>query len=220
MSLKEIAAGNVMHEETNVIVSPAAPEATKVCSCCKKVKPVSEFSRSRTSNSGLNSRCKPCDTAAVSKWRRENRARYLKYSAASSARYVVTTHGRAITMLRRVQYRAAERDWQCDLDYEWIKAALDVGCCQVTGIPFDLIGKDKGKNASPWAPSIDRIDSNKGYTKDNCRVVVTMLNLALNSFGEDNFRKLSIAYFNAKFPGVINGDVYRSPSAKSKRLLN
>jgi hypothetical protein len=37
-------------------------------------------------------------------------------------------------------------------------------------------------------PSIDRIDSSKGYTPDNCRVVLWIINQAKNDILEDDFQ--------------------------------
>jgi hypothetical protein len=37
-------------------------------------------------------------------------------------------------------------------------------------------------------PSIDRIDSSKGYTPDNCRVVLWIINQAKNDISEDDFQ--------------------------------
>ena|SRR5690606_3248260 len=38
---------------------------------------------------------------------------------------------------------------------------------------------------NPWLPSIDRIDNNKGYTKDNIRIVWYIENLCRNKFSDD-----------------------------------
>ena len=57
------------------------------------------------------------------------------------------------------------------------------GRCQVTGIPFSCI-KINGSSRRPYYPSIDRIDSKKGYTKDNIRVVTVAYNFACNEWGD------------------------------------
>lgn len=55
--------------------------------------------------------------------------------------------------------------------------------CAVTNAPFSLkrIGR---MNRAPFAPSIDRIDSSKGYIPGNVRVVCLFANLAMNEWGE------------------------------------
>lgn len=42
----------------------------------------------------------------------------------------------------------------------------------------------------PWAPSLDRLDSDGGYIIENVRVVTTMANLAKNRFGDDEFYRM------------------------------
>ena len=46
----------------------------------------------------------------------------------------------------------------------------------------------------PTAMSIDKINSLKGYTKDNVRLVITAMNLALNEFGTDFFENMICSY--------------------------
>lgn len=67
------------------------------------------------------------------------------------------------------------------------------GCCAVTGIRFRM-GKNEGGYRAPFAPSIDRIDSRFGYTKDNVRVVCIAVNWALSDWGEGVFRRICAAY--------------------------
>jgi hypothetical protein len=58
--------------------------------------------------------------------------------------------------------------------------------CAVTGIKFSL-RKIDGKRRKPFAPSVDRIDSAKGYIKGNVRVVCLATNLAINEWGDEIF---------------------------------
>jgi hypothetical protein len=56
--------------------------------------------------------------------------------------------------------------------------------CSVTGVPLSLevLSRDGRK---PFAPSIDRIDNERGYTADNCRVVCLAANIAMNTWGDE-----------------------------------
>jgi hypothetical protein len=56
------------------------------------------------------------------------------------------------------------------------------GCCMVSGIPFNRRAY-KGTNRRPFAPSLDRIDSRKGYSLENCRLVCQIVNIAMNAWG-------------------------------------
>lgn len=64
----------------------------------------------------------------------------------------------------------------------WAKAQYERqdGRCAMSGM---YMAKDRKKHA-PHAPSIDRKDSRKGYTPDNCRLVTYMVNCAKNQFTE------------------------------------
>ena len=64
--------------------------------------------------------------------------------------------------------RAKKKNMAYNLDWTWAKARW-TGRCEVTGFVFET------ENIR-WRASIDRIDSKKGYTKDNCRFVLNLLN--------------------------------------------
>lgn len=53
--------------------------------------------------------------------------------------------------------------------------------CAVTGMAFSPL---KIKGTLPYAPSIDRIDSDGSYIKNNCRVVCVAANYAMNVWGD------------------------------------
>ena len=73
------------------------------------------------------------------------------------------------------------------------------GNCELSGIPFsydistnsaldDLYSQKPSK--APYSPSMDRIDSNMGYRIENCRLVCTCVNIALNEWGDDVYLKM------------------------------
>ena len=70
------------------------------------------------------------------------------------------------------------------------------GKCQITGIEFsdELIGNAKSR---PWAPSIDRIDSSKGYTLDNIRLVCVSVNFALGAWGDEVLKRIILEGYKA-----------------------
>lgn len=63
--------------------------------------------------------------------------------------------------------------------------------CAVSGIAFDLSESTTARR--PFAPSLDRIDSAKGYTPDNIRIVCTLANFAMNDWGEAPVRRFAAA---------------------------
>lgn len=78
---------------------------------------------------------------------------------------------------------AKERSLDFDLTREWIESNFITDVCSLSGVEL-YYGPDE------WHPrkaTIDRIDSNKGYTMDNCRVVCLAVNIALSTWGLDEF---------------------------------
>lgn len=56
------------------------------------------------------------------------------------------------------------------------------GRCMMTGIQFEFDAFE-GSCRRPFAPSLDRIDSSKGYGATNCRLICVIVNLAMNQWG-------------------------------------
>lgn len=64
--------------------------------------------------------------------------------------------------------------------------ARSKGRCELTGIPFNT-EKINGAIRLPFAPSVDRINSNLPYGKENCRLVCLAVNISMNGWGEKLF---------------------------------
>jgi hypothetical protein len=101
-------------------------------------------------------------------------------------------HKKAGTLYRNARQRATDKGLRFSLSKEFIEAALKKGKCQATGVAFDFNESSGGKGQSnPWSPSLDRIDPNKGYTKDNVQVVALIYNRAKGADSENDVRQLA-----------------------------
>jgi hypothetical protein len=82
--------------------------------------------------------------------------------------------------------RAIKKDVPFEIDFVWLRGKLDKGKCEITGTPFRELSNN---TRNGFSMSVDRIDPKKGYTKDNCQAVLTLLNLAK---GEDTYEDLYV----------------------------
>jgi hypothetical protein len=189
----------------------------KKCHKCKLTYDITNFHKDKSKKDGLSSRCKVCQNK-ISKTYRENNPeyfirknkehydktqnpkRYKKYQKEYLDRirkYRQTVRGKLLGLLKAAKCRSKKSNLKLDIDIEWLlnQYEMQKGKCALTGIDFTLsLNEDKSKKYIPFNPSIDRIDSSKGYTKDNVRLVCTIVNLALNSFGDETFKKMCTAY--------------------------
>lgn len=167
---------------------------TRTCKDCGKELPITDFyaftDRYGTFRHGYY--CKPCHRSRNSrrhaeKLRREDDFSYLAKRTLSSAKK-----------------RAKEKGFECDLTVEWIEEKLKAGVCEVTGLEFDVSGDERRERSrNPRMPSLDRIDSSKGYTKDNVQVVIWIYNQAKGEWRHDEFMMLVKALAKPLFKEAI-----------------
>jgi len=151
----------------------------KTCYQCKVEKPLSGFKKEKRSQDGVQNMCRDC----VNENRRNNpKTKELRN----------TPMGRAHALYFSLKKGAVQRDIPFDITAQWIADRIMEGRCQATGIPFVLRSADhddtvvvKGQMRNPWSPSVDRKDTHKGYTEDNCVVVCFMYNMCKGCFSED-----------------------------------
>lgn len=84
----------------------------------------------------------------------------------------------------RIEKRGKRATLEKTLTIDDILPIVKAGKCQLTGLMFDFKPSEKTFR-NPYAPSLDRIDSHKGYTKDNVRVVLTAVNEALGEHTDE-----------------------------------
>ena len=94
---------------------------------------------------------------------------------------------RRTTLLRdHARSRAKKSKLEFDLSREWVVNELNRGTCAVTGIPFDLNVGHGSDVHNKYAPTIDRINPGRGYTKDNCQVVIYAYNTAKGQWSHED----------------------------------
>lgn len=99
--------------------------------------------------------------------------------------YAMTVPGRAALLCGAAKARAAKKGLPFDLTQDWVADRVGRGVCEATGMAFVLKSDTgPGHNLNAHSPSIDRIDHAKGYTQDNCRVVVWIFNRARGAFSD------------------------------------
>jgi hypothetical protein len=131
--------------------------------------------------------CRPC-TLARRKRTRKPRAKYA---------WKKTLRGRVAAMMHGMRKRSKQKGFPAPtVDSVWLYEKLRTGVCELSGLPFATWSKE----TTAFIPSIDRIDPARGYTPDNCRMVVWALNAAFADWGEETFRLVARAWL-ARRPG-------------------
>jgi hypothetical protein len=98
-------------------------------------------------------------------------------------------------ILESAKGRSKKSGLPFDLDKDFLIELLknQNGKCAVTGIEF-ITELMPGCKRRPFYASLDRIDCNKGYIKTNVRFVCTIVNIAINEFGDLSFDKMCREY--------------------------
>lgn len=114
-------------------------------------------------------------------------------------RYYATVRGRARRMYYGARRRAIEKNLTFEITIEDIERALTIGRCERTGIPFEI-----GIGSSVFAPSIDRIKNNIGYTKANVQYVCCAYNTGkkhMTDIDFESFILMAAQFIKLKYGG-------------------
>jgi len=144
--------------------------------------------------------CDLCETRLTPKNRVKNRNRcrtcYNTYHRENYAKRKKISIDHFGTFLLSGAKRRGKRFNEFDLDREWVDEKLSTGRCEVTGICFEF--SDQDYQANFFMPSIDRIDSSKGYTKKNSRLVVWGYNRAKGEHTDNEVLMLAYAVLKGR----------------------
>lgn len=117
-------------------------------------------------------------------------------------------------LLRSARQRAKTRgiDFFLSVDDMGLLVNQANGVCSVSKIPFDTSCRDSGLKKferNPYAPSIDRIDSTKGYFLENCRLVSIAVNYALGTWGDSVLKTIALGVCGVNYKHIDLPDVPR-----------
>jgi len=139
------------------------------CTKCKCSLDASLFSKDNSRRSGYRSACKPCSAAEFKKFQqspaytarlqRQTAARKQEKDTDPIARWAAVAIGNA----RR---RAKEAGLEFSISKEWLVAHAPTRCVLLE-VPLDY----SATVSTAASASVDRRDSTKGYTPDNCRII-------------------------------------------------
>jgi len=169
--------GGVTHHEWKLL---RESDLDLKCSDCNKLKPAKNFtSRAVNGVKGkylyIEKNCNECNYI-VRKKKYEHRKK--EYSKTQYNKQYNTIDGRASLLVYRCRQRAKRCGIDCQLDIDNIHEKLLKGVCEVTGVILEFSQGDY----NPYSPSIDRIDSGKGYVDGNIQVVCMIYNFMKNKF--------------------------------------
>ena len=148
-----------------------AKAETKTCFKCKETKETSLFFRHHQTSDGFHSWCKSCCKEGNNK---------------SKEKINSTIEGRAVIFLRNARNSAKKRNQEFNLSIEDIVKCWNEQnqICAYSGRKMEL------KAGHLNTVSIERINSNIGYTKDNTILVCQAINRMKSNFNFEDFYNL------------------------------
>jgi len=157
---------------------------TKVCKQCAKEKLIKDFPWSWKAKGYRRTLCKVC----YSEYTKRYKGKYKQSIAEASKKYAKTINGRAHLLCGSKKKRAIDLGLDFDLTPDWFEERLKSGC-EVTNLSFQF-----GK-LTPFSPSVDRINPDKGYIKSNCRLVLWGVNSLKGAGTDDDMFKIAKEIF-------------------------
>jgi len=116
-------------------------------------------------------------------WYLKNKAKKLKQSKINSKKLVKEYPLKAL--LSSIKSGAKNRNLKFEINYDFIEKLWKTqeGLCYYTKVPMKLTARQK----TPYQVSIDRIDSNLGYTKENAVLCCQAVNYMKNDYSLEDF---------------------------------
>jgi len=171
-------------EYTELITEAHKHQMGKICTKCKEHKPLSEFSKQVDGKNGLRPYCRYCakvyneNVCPFKKWftSKKGRAKY------DGIEFTIKPADIPGVKIRRIKSKHPRwpKIWEAT---EYPKV------CPILGIELDWKVKVNGGHNN--SPSLDRIDSTKGYIKGNVMIMSTLANKMKNNATPEQLKQFS-----------------------------
>jgi hypothetical protein len=187
------------------------------CPKCEHELPEDAFPRHKGKKNGRNSWCRECTNSLARAWYAKNRDRHKHTSTEARRRRVKAGSTkerdarRTYTQVHKgelrfemssrvsdAKKRATAKGLKCEITADDMVAMwhLQDGKCALTGWALSL----GGGLTDPYCASIDRIQNDLGYVKDNVRLICWMVNKAISAWGEHRFVEMCEAVLGRRSP--------------------
>lgn len=167
---------------------------TKICCVCKVEKSLDEFHNSSYTKSGKIGACKYC----ISERKKQESYKVKRRIARRNKRWSDSEYREKLNkrlrefvieskekyLVNKAKQRAKKLGLEFNIDYTDI---IIPEYCPILGIKF-IHGKPKDYQ---YSPSLDRIDSSKGYIKGNVAVISTLANTMKNKATREELEAFS-----------------------------
>ena len=165
-------------------------DETRECPKCKVERPFRQFSTkvSKITKDNLHYLAAECNKCQYKRKLERHGHSTAKYNKTQINKEKNTVEGRASRLYSNAKNRArnSRKNIEFSLTRDRVLELIKPMKCNVTNVDLSL------GDRIPNSPSIDRIDSNLGYTNDNVQIVAQMYNFCKNNFTDEetiNFLK-------------------------------
>lgn len=141
----------------------------KICTKCKSCKPFEQFSKDKYKPTGYRTACKACSAKEFASYAKKPfyQERLGKYKTNRKQRKQDNPQRAwALNAINSAKARSKKLGVEFAITKEWLLSIL-VDVCPLLGVELDY----SATTSHACCASLDRKDSSKGYTVDNCKVI-------------------------------------------------
>jgi hypothetical protein len=159
-------------------------DETQTCTTCGVEKPLTEFYNDKRKVGGKRRYCKEC----CREYQRSDRFKAVRHKHWQTPEFKISSKRRRVCnkeriILKTAKKRAKKENWDFNLE---ITDVVIPDICPVFGIPLCRDNPRLLDNS----PTLDRIDSNKGYVKGNVCVISNRANRVKGNSTIEDFLKI------------------------------